>query len=89
MLGAMVMFRQAHRSKDYDAFFEYFSTMSATTDLQLDWLRAFVTVVDAGSLCQPRAEPEVVFCLSEDIRAGADIERVAITLQAASLGPFR
>ncbi len=50
MLGAMVMFRQAHRSKDYDAFFEYFSTMSATTDLQLDWLRAFVTVVDAGSL---------------------------------------
>lgn len=43
-------------------------------------------VVIASTLCQPRAEPEIVFRLSEDIPAGATIEQVAASIEWVAFG---
>lgn len=43
-------------------------------------------VVVASTLCQPRAEPEIVFALSADIAAGADIQQVAASIEWVAFG---
>jgi 2-oxo-3-hexenedioate decarboxylase len=42
--------------------------------------------VHAASLCQPRCEPEIVFRLAADVPAGADIERVAASVEWVAFG---
>ena len=43
-------------------------------------------LVVASTLCQPRAEPEIVFRLAEDIPAGAAIEQVAASIEWVAFG---
>ena len=42
--------------------------------------------VEAHTLCQPRAEPEIVFKLADDIPAGASVERIAASIEWVAFG---